>query len=177
MRDREGAARHFQQIEQDDSRAKFPRTAGAQSHPPIRMGEGGDTPRGSVCLERARHAISVLTILTLPQICPPPEKPTQMDQSGPQMRHIVPWSRRRATDLPPDAKLRKVQQNMHRLVQRIGAATPNVPYQTLMPQPSTRVPYTTHVHRCTTLLPGRHSSILSSNEWHGDMHSKMVMGR
>ena len=40
------------------------------------------------------------------------------------------------TDLPANAKLRKMQQNTDGLVQLIGAATPNVPNQTPMPQPS-----------------------------------------
>ena len=40
------------------------------------------------------------------------------------------------TDFPTNAKLCKMQQNTDRLVQLIGAATPNVPNQTPMPQPS-----------------------------------------
>ena len=42
------------------------------------------------------------------------------------------------TDLPPDAKLCKMQQNADGLVQLIGVATPHVPKQTPMPQPSKR---------------------------------------
>ena len=49
---------------------------------------------------------------------------------------MVPWSIRWVTDLPPNAKLREMQQNRHGLVQLITAATPNVPNQTPMPQPS-----------------------------------------
>ena len=43
---------------------------------------------------------------------------------------MVPWPIRRVTDLPPNAKLHEMQQNMHRLVQLIRAATPDVPNQT-----------------------------------------------
>ena len=39
-------------------------------------------------------------------------------------------------DLPPNAKLHDMQQNTHRLVQLIRAATANVPNQTPMPQAS-----------------------------------------
>ena len=46
---------------------------------------------------------------------------------------MVPWPMRRVTDRP-NAKLREMQQNTHRLVQLISAATPEVPNQTLMPQ-------------------------------------------
>ena len=37
------------------------------------------------------------------------------------MRDMVPWSIKRATDLPPNAKSRKMQQKMHGLVQLIRA--------------------------------------------------------
>ena len=42
---------------------------------------------------------------------------------------MVPWPIRWVTDLPPNAKLREMQQNTHGLVQLIGAATPHVPNQ------------------------------------------------
>ena len=48
---------------------------------------------------------------------------------------MVPWSIRRVTDLPPNAKLCEMQQNTHKLV-LIRAATPNVPNQTPLPQVS-----------------------------------------
>ena len=44
--------------------------------------------------------------------------------------------RRGVTDLPPDAKLGEMQENADCLVQLIGAATPDVPNQTPMPQTS-----------------------------------------
>ena len=47
---------------------------------------------------------------------------------------MVPWPIRRVTDLPPSAKMRKMQQNTHGLVQLIRDATPTVPNQTPMPQ-------------------------------------------
>ena len=40
---------------------------------------------------------------------------------------MVPWPIRWVTDLPPNAKLREMQQNTHGLVQLIRAATPNDP--------------------------------------------------
>ena len=53
---------------------------------------------------------------------------------SPNMRQdMVPWSIMRVTDLPPNAKLRKTQQNTHGLVQLIRAATPDVPNQPPMP--------------------------------------------
>ena len=47
---------------------------------------------------------------------------------------MVPWSIRRVTDLPPNAKMFEMQQITHGLVQLIGAATPDVANQTPMPQ-------------------------------------------
>ena len=47
---------------------------------------------------------------------------------------MVPWPMRWVTDLPPNAKLREMQQNTHGLMQLIRAATPDVPNQTSMPQ-------------------------------------------
>ena len=38
---------------------------------------------------------------------------------------MVPWSIRRVTDLPPNAKLREMQQNMPRLMKLIKAAMPD----------------------------------------------------
>ena len=58
-------------------------------------------------------------------------------------RDMVPWSIRRVTDPPPNAKLREMQQNMHGLVQLIRAATTNVPNQTPMPQLSKQHGYIT----------------------------------
>ena len=46
---------------------------------------------------------------------------------------MVPWSIRRVTSLPPNAKLHEIQQNTHGLVQLIRAATPHIPNQTPMP--------------------------------------------
>ena len=47
---------------------------------------------------------------------------------SPNMREdMVPWSKRRVTDLPPNAKLCEMQQNTHGLVQLVRATTPNVP--------------------------------------------------
>ena len=48
---------------------------------------------------------------------------------------MVPWPIRWVTDLPPNAKLREMQQNTHGLVQLIRYATPHVPEQTPMPSP------------------------------------------
>ena len=45
---------------------------------------------------------------------------------------MVPWPIRRVTDLPPNAKLREMQQNTHRLVQLIRAAMPNQTPQQLI---------------------------------------------
>ena len=42
---------------------------------------------------------------------------------------MLPWSIGGVTDLPANAKLGKMQQNTDRLVQLIGAATPDVPNQ------------------------------------------------
>ena len=58
-------------------------------------------------------------------------------------------------------------------MQLIGAATPDVPNQTPMPQPSKQL-----LNACpvppmdiiVTLLAGCQSAILSSNEWHNDMN-------
>ena len=85
---------------------------------------------------------------------------------------MVPWSIRRVTDLPLNAKLREMQQNMHGLVQLIRAATRDVPNQTPMPQLSKQMLNACHIppmHIIVQLLPGRQSSILSSNEWDNDM--------
>ena len=70
-------------------------------------------------------------------------------------------------DLPPNAKLREMHQNTHGLVQFIGGATPDVPNQTPMPQMTKQM-----LNACpippmpmiVRLLPGRQSSIPSSNE-------------
>ena len=42
---------------------------------------------------------------------------------------MVPWPIRRVMELPPNAKLRDMQQNMPGLVQLIRAAMPDVPNQ------------------------------------------------
>ena len=57
---------------------------------------------------------------------------------------MVPWSR--VTDLPPNAKLREMQQNTLGMVQLIRAATSDGPDQTPMPTVQAVaqcVPYTT----------------------------------
>ena len=47
---------------------------------------------------------------------------------SPNMRRdMVPWSITRVTDLPPDAKLREMQQNMHGPAQLMRRTTPDVP--------------------------------------------------
>ena len=54
---------------------------------------------------------------------------------GPSMRRDgVLWSIKRVTDLPPNAKLREVQQNTYGPMQPIRTATPNAVNQTLMPK-------------------------------------------
>ena len=58
-----------------------------------------------------------------------------------------------------------------------GAATPDVPNQTLMPQPSKQllnVCPIPPVHVIVTLLAGYQSAILSSNEWHNDMKPAFI---
>ena len=85
---------------------------------------------------------------------------------------MVPWPIRRATDLPPNAKLREMQQNMHGLVQLIRADTLDVWNQTPMPQLSRQMLNACPIppmHIIVPLLPGRQSSILSTNEWHNDI--------
>ena len=47
---------------------------------------------------------------------------------------MFPWSIRVVTDLPREANLGKVQQNVHRLAPLIRIATPDVPYQTVVPE-------------------------------------------
>ena len=54
-------------------------------------------------------------------------------------RNMLPWSIGGVTHLPVNAKLRKMQQNTDRLVQLIGATTPDVPSQAPMPQASKRL--------------------------------------
>ena len=81
---------------------------------------------------------------------------------------MLPWSVGGVTDLPPDAKLSEMQQNADRMVQFIGAATPDVPNQTPMPQPSKRLLNACRVppmEIIVTLLAGCQSAIVSSNEW------------
>ena len=90
---------------------------------------------------------------------------------------MLPWSVGGVTDLPPDAKLCKMQQNTDGLVQLIGAATPDVPNQTPMPQPSKQLLNACHitfVNVIVTLLAGCQSAILSSNEWHNDMNPAFI---
>ena len=70
-----------------------------------------------------------------------------------------------------------MQQNTHGLVQLIRAATPDAPNQTPMPQLSKqmlnvcRIPL---MHIIVRLLPGRQSSIASSNEWHNDTNPAFI---
>ena len=62
-------------------------------------------------------------------------------------------------------------------MQLIGAATPNVPNQTPMPQPGEQLLNacpTPPVHVMVTLLAGCQSAILSSNEWHNDMNPACI---
>ena len=64
-------------------------------------------------------------------------------------------------------------------MQLIGAATPDVPNQTPMPQPSKQL-----LNACpvppmdiiVTLLAGCQSTILSSNEWQNDMNPAGRLG-
>ena len=75
---------------------------------------------------------------------------------------MLPWSMGGVTDLPADAKLCKMQQNADGLVQLIGAATPDVPNQTPMPQPSKQllnVCLVPPVHVIVRLLAGYQSAI------------------
>ena len=93
---------------------------------------------------------------------------------------MVPWPIRRVTDLPPNAKLREMQENTHGLVQLIRATTPDVPHQTPMPQLSKQMLNACPIppmHIIVQLLPGRQSSILSSNEWHNDMNPAFISAR
>ena len=81
--------------------------------------------------------------------------------------------RRGRGDLPPDAKLCKMQQNADWLVQLIEAATPDVPNQTPMPQPRKQLFHACPippVHVIVTFFAGCQNAILSSNEWHNDMN-------
>ena len=90
---------------------------------------------------------------------------------------MLPWSKGGVADLPVNAKLRKMQQNTAWLVQLIGAATPDVPYQTPMPQPSEQMLNACPippVHVMVRLLVGCQSAILPSNEWHNDMNPAFI---
>ena len=81
------------------------------------------------------------------------------------------------THMPANAKLCKMQQNTDRLVQLIGAATPNVPNQAPMPQASKQLLSACPippVHVIVRLLLGCESAILSSNEWHNDMNLAFI---
>ena len=74
-------------------------------------------------------------------------------------RDMLPWSvgGGGVTDLPPDAKLCEMQQNADGLVQLIRAATPDVPNQTPMQQPSKQLLNACPVppmHIIVTLLAG-----------------------
>ena len=80
-------------------------------------------------------------------------------------------------ELPANAKLRKMQQNTDWGSQLIGAATPNVPNQTPMPQPSKQLLNACPippVHVIVRLLADCQSAILSSNEWHNDMNPAII---
>ena len=88
-------------------------------------------------------------------------------------RNMVPWSIRRVADLPPHAKLRKMQEIMDGLAQLLGAAMPNVPSQAPIPQASKQLLNACPVppmYIIIALLAGCQSSFLSSNEWHNDMN-------
>ena len=78
--------------------------------------------------------------------------------------YMFPWSVGTVTDLPPDAELRKVQQNSYRLTQLIGAATPNVLNQTPMPQMSEQLfnsGLIPSMHIIIALLPCRHAECIT----------------
>ena len=68
--------------------------------------------------------------------------------------------------LPPNAKLREMQQNTPGLVQLIRAATSEFPNQTPMPQLSKQMLNVCPIPPMHIIvrLPGHQSSILSSNE-------------
>ena len=90
---------------------------------------------------------------------------------------MVPCSRTRVLDLPPNAKLCEMQQNMHALVQLIRAATPDVPNQTPTPKVSKELLNACPIppmHVIVQLLPGYQTSILSSNEWRNDMNPAFI---
>ena len=92
-------------------------------------------------------------------------------------RDMVPWSITRVMDLPPNAKLREMQRNTHRLVQLIRTATLDVPDQTAMPQPSKEMLNACPIppmHIIVRLLLGHQNPILGSNEWHNDMNPACV---
>ena len=79
--------------------------------------------------------------------------------------------------MPPNAKFREMQQNTHGLVQLIRTATLDIPNQTLMPQLSKQMINACPIapmHIIVRLLPGRQSSILSSNEGHNDMNPAFI---
>ena len=91
--------------------------------------------------------------------------------------YMFPQSVGRVTDLPPDAELRKMQQNSYILMQLIGAATPNVPNQTPMPQMSEQLLNSGPIpsmHIIIALLPCGEPIILPANEWHNDMQTAFV---
>ena len=90
---------------------------------------------------------------------------------------MVPSPKRRVTDLPPNAKLREMQQNTHGLVQLIRAAMPDVPNQTPMPQLTKQLLNACPIppmHIIVRLLLSRQSSILPSNEWHNGMNPAFI---
>ena len=62
-------------------------------------------------------------------------------------------------------------------MQLIGAATPDVPNQTPMPQPSKQLLNARPVPPMDIIVPllaGCQSAILSSNEWHNDMNPAFI---
>ena len=62
-------------------------------------------------------------------------------------------------------------------MQLIGAAMPDVPNQTPMPQPSKQLLNVCPIppmHVIVTLLAGCQSASLSSNEWHNDMNPAFI---
>ena len=90
---------------------------------------------------------------------------------------MLPWSVGGVTDLPLGVKLSEMQQNADWLVRLFGAATPNVPNQTPMPQPSKQLLNVCSVlpmDIIVTLSAGCQSAILSSNEWHNDMNPALI---
>ena len=90
---------------------------------------------------------------------------------------MLQWSIGGVTDLLLDAKLVKMQQNTDWRVQLIGAATPYVPGQIPMPQPSKQLLNACPIQPVrviVTLLASCQIAILSSNDWCNDMNLAFI---